>query len=218
VTVRLTEGRMFAALSATNEAILKTDAPEELFQRVCDAVVHGGGFQAAGTLLPQSDGWLRFAAVTGHDDKRPLADIRISVDPDSEHGQGVAGTAFRTARSCISNDFQNDERFRPWRKENRGEGIGAAAAVPILKDGRSIGVFLFFLAEAGSLTDPIVGLMERMVENVSFALRGFEQVKEQKRAERANRRMSHMFAALSGTNTSIAHVTSRRCFKTFAIP
>jgi diguanylate cyclase (GGDEF)-like protein len=203
VTVRLTEGRMFAALSATNEAILRTDAPDELFQRVCDAAVHGGGFKAAGALLPQSDGWLRFAAVTGHDDKRPLADIRISVDPDSEHGRGVAGTAFRTARSCISNDFQNDERFRPWRKENRGEGIGAAAAVPILKDGRSIGVFLFFLAEAGSLTDPIVGLMERMVENVSFALRGFEQVKEHEQAERATRRMSHMFAALSGTNTSI---------------
>jgi diguanylate cyclase (GGDEF)-like protein len=194
---------MFAALSATNEAILKTDAPEELFQRVCDAAVHGGGFKAAGALLPQSDGWLRFAAVTGHDDKRPLTDIRISIDPDSEHGRGVAGTAFQTARSCISNDFQNDERFLPWRQENRGEGIGAAAAVPILKDGRSIGVFLFFLAEAGSLTDPIVGLMERMVENVSFALRGFEQVKEQKQAERANRRMSHMFAALSGTNTSI---------------
>jgi GAF domain-containing protein len=136
VTVRLTEGRMFAALSATNEAILKTDAPEPLFQRVCDAAVHGGGFKAAGALLLQSDGWLRFAAVTGHDGKRPLADIRISVDPDSEHGQGLAGTAFRTGRSCVSNDFQNDERFRPWRKEKRGEGIGAAAAVPILKGGR----------------------------------------------------------------------------------
>src|SRR5580692_3659018 len=152
VTVRLTEGRMFAALSATNEAILRTDAPEELFQRVCDAAVHGGGFKAAGALLPQSDGWLRFAAATGYDDTRPLTDIRISIDPNCERGQGLAGPAFRTARSCISNDFQNDERFRPWRKENRGEGIGAAAAVPILKDGRSIGVFLFFLVEAGSLT------------------------------------------------------------------
>jgi diguanylate cyclase (GGDEF)-like protein len=203
MTGRLTEGRMFAALSATNEAILRTDAPEELFQRVCDAAVHGGGFKAAAALLPQSDGWLRFAAVTGYDDKRPLADIRISIDPDSERGKGLAGTAFRTARSCISNDFQNDERFRPWRNENRGEGIGAAAAVPILKDGCSIGVFLFFLTEAGSLTNPIVALMERMVENVSFALRGFEHVKEQKQAERATRRMSHMFAALSGTNTAI---------------
>src|SRR5579871_531893 len=133
MTGRLTEGRMFAALSATNEAILRTDAPEELFQRVCDAAVHGGGFKAAAALLPQSDGWLRFAAVTGYFDKSRLADIRISIDPDSERGQGLAGTAFREGRSCISNDYQNDERFLPWRRENKGEGIGAAAAVPILK-------------------------------------------------------------------------------------
>src|SRR5579871_3277483 len=117
MTGRLTEGRMFAALSATNEAILRTDAPEELFQRVCDAAVHGGGFKAAAALLPQSDGWLRFAAVTGYFDKSRLADISISID------------------------YQNDERFLPWRRENKGEGIGAAAAVPILKDGCSIGVF-----------------------------------------------------------------------------
>ena len=195
--------RMFAALSATNEAILRTDVQEELFQRVCDAAVHGGGFKSAGALLIENDNWLKFVAVTGHDGKVPLSEIRISVDANSELGQGLAGTAFRTCRACISNDFQNDERFRPWRENGRGQDIGAAAAVPILKNGASIGVFLFFLAEVGSLTGEIVSLMERMVENVSFALRNFEQDRERKLAERANRRMSHMFAALSGTNTAI---------------
>jgi len=194
---------MFAALSATNEAILRTGVEEELFQRVCDAAVHGGGFKSAGALLVENDNWLRFVAVSGHDGKVPLNEIRISVDAASEFGQGLAGAAFRTCHSCISNDFQNDERLRPWRENGRGEGIGAAAAVPILKNGTSIGVFLFFLAEVGSLTDETVSLMERMIENVSFALRNFEQDRERKLAERANRRMSHMFAALSGTNTSI---------------
>ena len=42
---------MFAALSATNEAILRTDAESELFQRVCDAAVKEGGFSSAGALL-----------------------------------------------------------------------------------------------------------------------------------------------------------------------
>jgi diguanylate cyclase (GGDEF)-like protein len=195
--------RMFAALSATNEAILRTDVQEELFQRVCDAAVHDGGFKSAGALLVENDSWLRFVAVSGHDGKVPLGEIKISVDAASELGQGLAGTAFRTCHSCISNDFQNDERLRPWLKNNRGEGIGAAAAVPILKNGASIGVFLFFFAEVGSLTDEIVSLMERMIENVSFALRNFERDRERKLAERATRRMSHMFAALSGTNTSI---------------
>src|SRR5688500_3894657 len=31
--------RMFAALSATNEAILRVETPNELYQRVCDAAV-----------------------------------------------------------------------------------------------------------------------------------------------------------------------------------
>jgi diguanylate cyclase (GGDEF)-like protein len=136
-------------------------------------------------------------------EKHPPANLRISVSADSDYGRGVAGTAFRAGRSCISNDYQNDERFQPWREESKGRGFGAAAAVPILKDGRSIGVFLFYLAETGSLTDQIVGLMERMVENVAFALRGFEQEHQRKQAERASRRVSDMFKALSATNTAI---------------
>jgi diguanylate cyclase (GGDEF)-like protein len=203
VTVLLTQARMFAALNATNEAILRANDPEELFQRVCDAAVFDGGFKSAAALLAEDDEWLRIAAVADIAGKAPPANLRISVSADSAYGQGVAGTAFRAARSCISNDYQNDERFKPWREESKGRGFGAAAAVPILKDARSIGVFLFYLAETGSLTDQIVGVMERMVENVAFALRGFEQEQQRKQAERANRRVSDMFQALSATNTAI---------------
>ena len=194
---------MFAALSATNEAILRANGPEELFQGVCDAAVFGGGFKSAGALLAEGDEWLRLVAAADIGGKAPPANLRISVSADSEYGRGVAGTAFRAGRSCISNDYQNDERFQPWREESKGRGFGAAAAVPILKDGRSIGVFLFYLAETGSLTDQIVGLMERMVENVVFALRGFEQEQQRKQAERVSRRASDMFKALSATNTAI---------------
>src|SRR5581483_7178227 len=44
-------GRMYAAISATNEAILRVQAPEELYQKVCDAAVHGGEFIATGVML-----------------------------------------------------------------------------------------------------------------------------------------------------------------------
>ena len=45
---QITEARMFAALSATNEAILRTGSQEELYQRVCDAAVYGGKFKKTG--------------------------------------------------------------------------------------------------------------------------------------------------------------------------
>lgn len=202
MTVFLSEARIFAALSATNEAILRADAPEELFKRVCDAALFGGGFKSAGALLAQGDEWLHIVATADVRGNAPPANLRISVSADSESGRGIAGTAFRTGCSCFSNDYQNDERFRPCRDESRSRGIGAAAAVPLMKDGRSVGVFLFY-AETGSLTEQIVSLLERMVENVAFALRGFDRKQQRKVADRQSRRVTDMFKALSATNTAI---------------
>jgi diguanylate cyclase (GGDEF)-like protein len=193
---------VYAALGATNEAILRTTAQDELFQRVCDAAVQVG-MRVAVTLLPQQDGWLECVAAAGLEAGSPLPNLRISVNSDSDRGQGLSGTAFRTAKPCVSNDYQNDPRLQPWLREGRADRIGAAAAVPLLNDGASIGVFLFFVETAHSFTDDIVGLLERMLENVSFALQGFEREKQRKQMERANRRLTDMFAALSATNTAI---------------
>jgi diguanylate cyclase (GGDEF)-like protein len=193
---------VYAALGATNEAILRTTAQDELFQRVCDAAVQAG-MKAAIILLPQPDGWLDCVAAAGTEAGKPLPNFRISVNSDSDRGKGISGTAFRTGKSCVSNDYQSDPRTLPWQREGRANAIGAVAAVPLLQDGASIGVFLFFVETAHSFTEDIVGLLERMVENVSFALQGFEREKQRKQMERANRRLTDMFAALSATNTAI---------------
>jgi diguanylate cyclase (GGDEF)-like protein len=204
----ITEARMFAALGAANEAILRTEAESELFQRVCDAAVDEGGFRSAGALLPGDDGWLRIAAVSGHDGKTSLSELKISLDPNSDRGHGLAATAFRTGRSCVSNDYQTDPRTLPWRTDGSAEGIGALAAVPILKDDASIGLFLFFLADVDTLNDEIVRFLERMVRNVSFALANFEREKQRKQTAHANRRISDMFAALSAVNSAILQARS----------
>jgi len=205
---QISQARMLAATNATNEAILRTQAEDELFQRVCDAAVRDGGFKTAGALLPDAEGWLRIAAISGHDEREPLTAVQISIDPNSPYGQGLAGTAYRTGRSCIANDFQNDKRFQLWRRQGQGTSVGAMAAVPIVKDGRSIGVFMFLLDEANALDDAAIGLLERMVENVAFALKNFERERQNKAAARANRRVTDMFAALSTTNTAILRAKS----------
>jgi diguanylate cyclase (GGDEF)-like protein len=166
------------------------------------------GFQSAGTLLPDTGGWLHVVAAAGAYTTKPIADLKISTDASNEHGHGLAGTAFRSGRTCIANDFQHDPRLRPWLSAKMGEDVGAAAAVPILREGKSVGVFLFLIQEAFSLTDDVVGLIEKMVENVSFALANFERDEERKAAERLVRRSSDMFAALSATNSAILQASN----------
>src|ERR1700754_849139 len=154
--------KMFATLSATNEAILRTTSQSELYQRVCDAAVNEGKFVLAGTLLPDQDGALSLVAGTGGEELDALRQCKISFREDTLEGRGLAGTAFRTGKSCVSRDYQRDSRLAPWLDKGRFLDIKAAVAVPILNNASSVGVFLFYLREGDALNDRIIALMERM--------------------------------------------------------
>ena len=67
--------RTFAALSATNEAILYAKSPEELYRQVCEAAFSSGDFLATAVfLLEPGTEMLRFAAGFGDDVKRLRCD------------------------------------------------------------------------------------------------------------------------------------------------
>ena len=194
--------RTFAALSATNEAILYAKSPEELYEQVSRAAFGSGDFLATAVfLLEAGTQMLRFAAGFGEDVKR-LRRIDISTVANSPEGSGVCGQAFRDQKLCISNDFLNDQRSLAWR-EGACEGhVGAAAAMALTCNGQSVGVMLVTMREPGSLNDPIVSLLERMSANISYALDNFDR-------EAARARLSRMFAALSATNEAIVRAKSR---------
>ena len=195
--------KMFAALSATNEAILRTKSADELYQQVCGAALSGGNLLGAAILLrePGTD-QLRFVAGAGNGIER-LRTVDISVAENAPTGQGITGVAFRTAKPCVSNDLLNDIRSKVWREALRREGIRAAAALPLVRGGASVGVLLVFFAEVGAADDEIVSLLARMVENVVFALDDLDSEAERKKNERAARRLARMYAALSATNEAI---------------
>jgi hypothetical protein len=89
-----------------------------------------------------------------------------------------------------------DETLNPWREHSIACGVSSTLAVPIVQRSRSIGVFLFCFAAANSITNEISALLERVVENVAFALERFERAERQKEAECAQREAENKEAAL----------------------
>src|ERR1700704_2270809 len=151
--------RMFVALSATNEAILYAKSPDELFRQVCGAALSSGDFLTAAILLVKagtSDLELVAGAGQSTEQLRPLT---ISIDASKPEGLGLCGEAFRSQTPCISNDYINDERSLPWRKRAKEQHVGAAAALPLLRGGQSVGVFYVALREVGALDQQIVSLL-----------------------------------------------------------
>src|SRR5947199_1504550 len=173
-TVKTNIARTFAALNATNEAILYAKSPEELYTKVCEAAFSVGDFLAVAIfLLEPETKLLRFAAGFGDDVPR-LRSIDISIVAGTPEGSGVSGQAFRNRKICVSNDFLNDPCSLRWREGARAGQVGAAAALPLTCNGDGVGVLLVSRREPHSIDAQIVSMLERVSANISFALDNFD--------------------------------------------
>ena len=103
---------MLAALSATNEAIVRATSRTELFELVCEAAAKGGQFNSTSIHAGRSDSdYTDMVAVAG-----PTADnmrrVKVSINADHPEGRGLCGNAFRSRQACIANDLRADPRGR----------------------------------------------------------------------------------------------------------
>ena len=72
--------RLFAALSATNEAIMRAKTRPELFNQVCEAAVLGGSFTLTSIALARpglEDVFVRIVAETNRADAERLARAEV---------------------------------------------------------------------------------------------------------------------------------------------
>jgi len=201
--------RMLAALSATNEAIVRAKSRDELFEFVCEAAVQGAKFNSASVALvwPGSD--LFHVVASSGADSRGMKSRKFATTPTTPEGCGLAGTAFRTRQPCFSNDYLADDRFLPWREDAIRIGVASAAVMPLVDDGRSRGVLIFNSTERDTFTPEMIELLWRLAENVSFALNNFDRIDEKSRIEEQRERVTRMLAALSATNEAIMRAKSR---------
>lgn len=201
--------RMFGAISATNEAILRAKTEQELYQRVCDAAVYSGKSVATVVLLSEPGSiWLKPAAGSG-ESLYILTRARFSIDPENDHGKGIAGQAFRTQRPCVNGDILKNTQGGPWQQASLETGVVACVAVPLIKAGQSVGVVMFFVGKSWAADEEIIALLARIGENVSFALDNFERANAKAKADEQKERLTRMFAALSATNEAIMRAKSR---------
>jgi diguanylate cyclase (GGDEF)-like protein len=201
--------RMFAALSATNEAIMRAKTRMELFTLVCEAAVQGAKFNSASVALAEANSeFLRVVASNGADADE-MRNREFAITESRPQGRGLTGTAFRTRQPCISNDVLADERTTYWHDSARRSGIASSAVLPLLNRDHVEGVLIFNSTEREAFTPELVGLLQRLADNVSFALSNFARADEKARIEEQKERLTRMFAALSATNEAIMRAKSR---------
>ena len=145
------------------------------------------------------------AGPTAHNMRR----IKVSISADRPEGRGLCGTAFRSRQACISNDMRADAAGSAFQRFVYSDGAMAGAAFPLLVSGQAVGVMFFVSSEKGTFTPEFAELLQRLTDNVSFAIGSFDRADEKARAESQKLRLTRMLSALSATNEAIVRATSR---------
>ena len=184
--------RLYAALTAINQAIVKGEEPDELLPKVCRALVERGGFQMAWI------GWndpatheIRPRARWG-DDQDYLGKVRVYSDHRPE-GRGPTGTAFREGQPRIINDILADPSTLPWRKPAAESGFRASAVFPIRVEGITCGTLSVYANVPGYFQSPEVALLEEASHDLSYALENLIREARHRSAEAAARELERRF-------------------------
>ncbi|WP_353224506.1 EAL domain-containing protein [Salinisphaera sp. C84B14] len=196
--------RMYATLSATNEALLRADTPEELYQQVCEAAVANDDVVIAAVLRVDAEKQALCVVGAASSISADVRELIIPLDPHSRLGDGLVARCYHSARTQVADDYVHDGRLLPWRRFGRRMGLKSAAAVPVIKAGTTIGVMLFVATHKGAYGRDGVRLIERMVANVVFALENLER--------EAWRRESEKHIEFLATHDALTRLPNRTLF------
>lgn len=188
--------QMYSSLSETNAASLRAISEDELYRSVCDAAIKGGKFAMACIFAPDNAGNLVAVASAGRQTEN-LQNVMVPLDPEDTRARGLISCAYHSGRACISNDYLADPRTAYWHQQGEHDQVASAATFPLLCQGETVSVLLFYAVEKDIFDEEIVNLLQSMADNVSFALENFSNERQRKKAEDVLRENEERFRSLT---------------------
>ncbi|MGO9444690.1 MAG: PAS domain S-box protein, partial [Thiobacillaceae bacterium] len=178
--------RLYAMLGGISELIVRCDNAEKLYSEACRITVEEGGFLGAwiGRVDP-ANRKIEPVAHSGQIDDY-LDHPHITID-ETARGRGPTGQAVREGMAHVCNDIAQDPRMEPWREEALRMGYRSSAAFPLKVGGESRGAFTLYSDTLNFFDTEEIGLLERLSQNIGFALEVIDIEAYRRSAEEARR-------------------------------
>jgi len=183
----------YAALSEVNNAIIHAQDRSQLFAEVCKAVVEHGRLQFVRiAMLEPLNREVRTVAHSGNDHGLS-ARFYFSMDPSVPEGRVPSARALREGGYFICNDVAEDTDGILGRELLLAAGLRSVATFPLPVGGAPAGALQLYATEPGFFDDELVNLIDKLAQNVSFALNNFEREAARRAAEKALRDSEQRF-------------------------
>ena len=190
--LRLTQ--LYAALSQSNQAIVRCSSPEELLPTICRVAVEFGGMKMAWiSRVDEATGKAHRMAAFGSGTEY-LDDVEVLLDADDPLGCGPTGIAIREGRPVWCQNFQNDPSTAPWHKQGAVFGWRSSAAIPLVVEGKTMGALTLYSDTLQAFDEDARNLLIEMAGDISFGWESFIRRDARMQAEEAVRQSRNMLA------------------------
>ena len=164
---------LYRGLHQVCSAIVNSASEDELFPRICEAVVKSGPFQLAWIgMLENSTDQVRVVAQFGVGSEY-LDSLLVSTIQGSQFSRGPTGTAIREGHAVWCQDFQSDPTTEPWHERGMRFGWRSSAALPLFRDGRTVGTLTLYACTTNAFTAQAQKLLLATARDVDHALKLF---------------------------------------------
>jgi diguanylate cyclase (GGDEF)-like protein/PAS domain S-box-containing protein len=164
-------GRVLRMQSAVNAAVLRIQDRDELLREACRLATQLGGYDRAVVSMVDPDGRCarpRFRTGAAVDFPEPDAlPISDGTGPDTS----LSSRALRTGMIAVCNDLTRSEPPVAMSARLVELGFKTVVALPLIVEGRRIGVITLSSRHPAPIGDRELLLLEEMTANLSFALR-----------------------------------------------
>ncbi|MCG2772207.1 MAG: PAS domain S-box protein [Desulfobacterales bacterium] len=203
--------RALKALSACNQALVHATHETGFLTDVCEVIVREGGYPLAWVGYAQSDKIKSVAPMASAGVEAGHPEWIALTWGDGERGQGPGGMAIKTGEIQVAKDILQDPALAPWHEEWRRRGFTAIIALPLIVEGKAIGILDISAQDPAAFDPEEVRLLEELAGGVSFGIWSLRTDGERQRAEaEVQHSLEKLKKALDGTVLAVANTVEMR--------
>ena len=186
-------------LSACNEALIRTEAENDLLNDICRIAVEIGGYRMAwvGFALQDAGHSIRPVAHAGAESGY-LSEIELSWREDLPTGRGPAGRTIRSGCAVFCEDIDKDDRFSRWRTLARRHGSRGVICLPLRDETRTRGLLSLHSSEVLAVSPDEIKLLQQLADDLAFGLNIIRARVERQKTQEAVFTMARSVSATIG--------------------
>ncbi|MCX6087766.1 MAG: PAS domain S-box protein [Caldiserica bacterium] len=153
-----------------NQFLLKCDNEDEIYKKVCDIIMESDIIKFVWIGLTEEGTFdVKPAAYAGIE-KGYINSIKAKWD-NSQYGKGPTGTAIKTQKPVVIGDIKTDPTYMPWREEALKRGFFSLISLPIIHEGKVIGVLDIYSDKKDAFIEEDIELFKEVAGDIAIGIK-----------------------------------------------